>query len=74
MIMSGVDHISMSTCTQLDVFAFGMTIYELLSFKAPFENIEPVAKRNHLVKDGQRPSLKGKVSGPLGRKGHVRGR
>ena len=41
---------------QVDVFAFGMVIYELLSLQAPFASVE-VRKRNSLVIDGKRPLL-----------------
>ena len=42
----------------MDVFAFGMTLYELLSQKVPFYNIDPAMKRNREVIDKQRPLLK----------------
>ena len=45
--------------TKVDVFAFGMVIYELLSLQGPFANVE-VHKRNNLVKENKRPPLQGR--------------
>ena len=45
---------------QVDVFAFGMVVYELLSLQAPFTSVEH-PKRNNLVKDRKRPHLQGKA-------------
>ena len=44
----------------MDVFAFGMTLYELLSQKVPFHNIDHAIKRNHEVINKQRPLLAAK--------------
>ena len=49
----------------MDVFAFGMTLYELLSQKVPFHDIDPAIKRNHEVIDKQRPLLKAKETRSL---------
>ncbi len=49
----------------MDVFAFGMTLYELLSLKSPFDNIIPHIKRNHEVRDKNRPLLKAKETRSL---------
>ena len=38
-----------------------MTVYEMLSLRVPFDNVKAVIKRNHEVKNGGRPTLKGKV-------------
>ena len=46
----------MCTVLQVDVFAFGMVIYELLSLQAPFASVD-VQKRNTLVKEEKRPLL-----------------
>ena len=50
---------------QVDVFAFGMTLYELLSLKSPFDLIKPHVKRNHEVKEKKRPILKAKETRSL---------
>ncbi len=34
-----------------------MVLYELLSQRSPFDNVQPQVKRNHEVRDGQRPTL-----------------
>ena len=39
------------------MFAFGMTLYELLSLRSPFDQVHQL-KRNHEVKDKQRPLLR----------------
>ena len=49
----------------MDVFAFGMTLYELLSQKVPFHNIDPAIKRNHEVINKQRPKLAAKETRSL---------
>ena len=49
----------------MDVFAFGMTLYELLSYRAPFDNVMPAVKRNHEIRDKQRPILKAKETRSL---------
>ena len=41
---------------QVDVFAFGMVVYELLSLQAPFASVD-AQKRNNLVKEEKRPLL-----------------
>ena len=43
-------------CFKVDVFAFGMVIYELLSLQGPFASVD-VPKRNTLVMDGKRPKI-----------------
>ena len=45
---------------QVDVFAYGMTLYELISLQAPFHKQE-AQKRNHEVRDGKRPPIGSKV-------------
>ena len=40
----------------MDVFAYGMTLYELLSFRSPFDNF-PLVKRNFEIREKQRPAL-----------------
>lgn len=40
---------------QVDVFALGMTFYEMLSQKTPFDNIHPHVKRNQEVRNKHRP-------------------
>ena len=42
---------------KVDVFAYGMVLFELLSQRSPFANIQPPVKRNSAVKDGKRPIL-----------------
>ena len=37
-----------------------MVLYELLTQRAPFEDVQPAAKRNQKVRNGQRPSLTAK--------------
>lgn len=54
-----VDDGHSSHSPQVDVFAFGMVVYELLSLRAPFANVE-AGKRNMLVKEKKRPLLQGK--------------
>ena len=44
----------------MDVFAFGMVIYELLCLQAPFATID-VPKRNTLVMNGKRPKKSSKA-------------
>ncbi len=44
-------------CVQVDVFAYGMVLFELLTQRTPFEKIQPPVKRNHEVRDGRRPIL-----------------
>ena len=48
---------------KVDVFAFGMTIYELLTMKPPFDELprKDPAILCKLVRDGKRPSLTNKV-------------
>ena len=41
----------------MDVFAYGMVLFELLTQRTPFVNVQPPVKRNHEVKDGRRPTL-----------------
>lgn len=43
------------------MFAYGMTLYEIISQQAPFHNIE-AQKRNHEVRDGKRPQIGTKVA------------
>ena len=50
---------------QVDVFGFGMTIYELLSLSPPFTNVFPAFKRNTEIRDGHRPVLKGRQTRSL---------
>ena len=48
---------------KVDVFAFGMTIYELLTMRPPFDELprkDPAILHKH-VRDGKRPSLADKV-------------
>ena len=42
---------------KVDVFAYGMVLYELLSHRSPFAYVHPPLKRNNEVKDGKRPNL-----------------
>ena len=49
----------------MDVFAFGMTLYELLALRCPFDDVNPVFKRNLEVKDKHRPLLKAKETRSL---------
>lgn len=49
----------------MDVFAYGMVLYELLSQRSPFDNVHPQLKRNHEVRDGQRPTLQAKETRTL---------
>ena len=48
----------------MDVFAYGMTLYELLSFRSPFDNI-PLVKRNFEIREKQRPSLQARETRSL---------
>ena len=50
--------------SQVDVFGFGMTLYELLSLKPPFSDIMPL-KRNNEIRDKHRPVLKAKQTRSL---------
>ena len=50
---------------QVDVFAYGMVLYELLSQRSPFDDVHPVVKRNHEVRDGHRPALQAKETRTL---------
>lgn len=50
---------------QVDVFAYGMVLYELLSQRGPFDNVQPPIKRNYEVRDGQRPALQAKETRSL---------
>ena len=45
------------SCYQVDVFAYGMVLFEVLTQRTPFENIQPPVKRNNEVRDGRRPIL-----------------
>ena len=50
--------------SQIDVFSFGMTIYELLGLQKPFDNlckINPSIDINKYVTKQKRPSLSVKV-------------
>ena len=51
---------SVSFChiLQVDVFAFGMVVYELLSLQVPFEHVDAMM-RNLQVKENRRPALRG---------------
>ena len=49
----------------MDVFAFGMTLYELLSQKVPFSSIVPAIKRNREVINKQRPLLEARETRSL---------
>lgn len=51
--------------SQVDVFALGMTFYEMLSQKTPFDNISPHVKRNQEVKNKRRPNLNAKETRSL---------
>ena len=42
-----------------------MVLYELLSQRSPFDNVQPQLKRNHEVRDGHRPSLHAKETRSL---------
>lgn len=42
-----------------------MVLYELLSQRSPFDNVHPQLKRNHEVRDGQRPTLQAKETRTL---------
>ena len=44
---------------QVDVFAFGMVVYELLSFKPPFDGLPPMKKENQ-IREKRRPMLVGR--------------
>ena len=47
----------------MDVFAFGMTIYELITMKPPYNELprkNPAILHKH-VRDGRRPSLTDQV-------------
>lgn len=48
----------------MDVFAYGMTLYELLSFRSPFDKI-PLVKRNFEIREKQRPSLQARETRSL---------
>lgn len=50
---------------QVDVFGFGMTIYELLSLSPPFGDVLPPFKRNTEIRDRHRPLLKGRQTRSL---------
>ena len=50
---------------QVDVFAYGMTLYEMLSLRSPFDNVHPVPKRNQEIRDKERPSLQAKETRSL---------
>ena len=54
-----------SLLTQVDVFAFGMTLYELLALRPPFDDINPAFKRNHEIRDKHRPLLKARETRSL---------
>ena len=48
---------------KVDVFAFGVTIYELLTMRPPFDELhrkDPATLHKH-VRDGKRPLLSDKV-------------
>ena len=45
--------------TKLDVYAFGMFIYYLVSFRTPFDSGRPITA---LMEEGRRPELLPKVS------------
>ena len=49
---------------QVDVFAYGMTMYELLSFRSPFDNVQQV-KRNYEIREKQRPALQARETRSL---------
>ena len=67
-IYMGLSYISMTNYgllyMQVDVFAYGMTLYELLSFRSPFDNI-PLVKRNFKIREKQRPMLKARETRSL---------
>lgn len=46
------------------MFAFGMTLYEMLSHKSPFDNV-PHVKRNQEVRNRHRPALQAKETRSL---------
>ena len=48
---------SLLLISQVDVFGYGMVLYELLSRHAPFADVHPALKRNRKVKNGYRPIL-----------------
>jgi serine/threonine protein kinase len=50
---------------KVDVFGFGMTIYELLSLSPPFSDVYPPFKRNTEIRDRHRPLLKGRQTRSL---------
>ena len=50
---------------QVDVFGFGMTLYELLALNAPFGDIIPPFKRNTEIRDKHRPLLKARQTRSL---------
>ena len=47
------------------MFAFGMTLYELLSLSAPFSDVIPPFKRNTEIRDRHRPVLKARQTRSL---------
>ena len=49
---------------QVDVFAYGMILYELITLQVPFNNFNP-QKRNHAVRDGKRPPIGAVVRFPF---------
>ena len=48
----------------MDVFAYGMTLYELLSFRSPFDNV-PLHKRNFEIHEKQRPAIQARETRSL---------
>jgi len=50
---------------QVDVFAYGMVVYELLSQRSPYDDVQPALKRNNEVREGQRPKLQAKETRSL---------
>ena len=52
-----------SLTLKVDVFAFGMTIYELITMKPPYNEFprKNPANLHKYVRDGRRPSLTDKV-------------
>ena len=49
---------------QVDVFAYGMVLFEMLSQRSPFDDVEAL-KRNHEVREGKRPALQAKETRTL---------